>query len=193
MRKNKKRTITRSILEVLDLSAEKALKATDDFVYIFDRPYSILHRLLELGNQDISKPQFAVICSRLKKQKLIDISEENDKTFIHITENGKKKLLQYKLSGLKIKKPKVWDKKWRVVIFDIPEKRKLAREVLRQRLKELNFYQIQKSVWVHPYDISDIIEFLVTIYEIRPFVKLIVADSITDDWQIQKKFKIDKI
>ena len=121
---------------------------------------------------------------------MILISEKDDKTTIEITNNGKKKLLKYKLSELSINKPKKWDKKWRIVIFDIPEKKKIARETLRQKFHKLGLYKIQNSVWAHPYDISEIIEYLMIIYEIKPCVKIIIADSISEDKQIKKHFKL---
>lgn len=43
-----------------------------------------------------------------------------------------------------------WDKKWRLVIFDIPEQSRSARDHIRRLLKELGFQQLQLSVWVHP-------------------------------------------
>ena len=40
---------------------------------------------------------------------------------------------------------------WRVVIFDIPEEQSFKRNLLRQKLKEFDFYLLQKSVFVTPY------------------------------------------
>ncbi len=47
-----------------------------------------------------------------------------------------------------IKKP--WDGKWRFVIFDIPQKEVNFRNIIRRRLKELDFRQLQRSVWFSP-------------------------------------------
>lgn len=41
-----------------------------------------------------------------------------------------------------------WDGKWRLVMFDIPEKRRIARDLLRSKLKQWGFTHLQKSVWV---------------------------------------------
>ena len=49
---------------------------------------------------------------------------------------------------LKIDKPKIWDKKWRIVVFDIPEKQRGARDSLRTYLKKLDFYELQKSIFI---------------------------------------------
>lgn len=54
-----------------------------------------------------------------------------------------------------------WDKKWRVVIFDIEEKEKRTRNALRQKLVSLGFGELQKSVYVTPLDVlPDLKEFL---------------------------------
>lgn len=39
-----------------------------------------------------------------------------------------------------------------MVLFDIKEKNKYLRDNLRYKLKELGFSQLQKSVWITPYD-----------------------------------------
>lgn len=44
-----------------------------------------------------------------------------------------------------------WDKKWRIVLFDIPQERHKDRRSLRRRLKYLGFRPMQKSVFVFPY------------------------------------------
>ncbi len=52
-----------------------------------------------------------------------------------------------------IKKP--WDKKWRFVVFDIPQKNKTARDLIRRRLKEWDFKFFQRSVWFSPLPLTD--------------------------------------
>lgn len=41
-----------------------------------------------------------------------------------------------------------WDGKWRIVIFDIPEERRIIRNLFRRNLKKWGFKQLQKSVWI---------------------------------------------
>ena len=56
---------------------------------------------------------------------------------------------------------KKWDRKWRVVIFDIQEELKQTRERFRSKLKELGFGMLQESVFISPYDIArDFAEFI---------------------------------
>ena len=91
---------------------------------------------------------------------------------------------------MKIEKPKIWDGKWRIVIFDIPKHKKRARDALREKLKELGFYPFQKSVWVFPYPCEKEIQFLVELFDIWPYVNLIVAENISNDIKLRKHFKL---
>ena len=156
----------------------------------FDRPYSLAHRIMD-GSFPPSRLSGAI--HRLKKQNFIGFSEKNGKITLHLTEKGRKKLLTYKLDKMKIKKPKIWDEKWRLVIFDIPEARKLARNILREKIANLGLKWIQDSVWIHPYPIDNEIRFLAEIYEIRPFVKVFIVESLNDERlesSLKKKFNL---
>lgn len=123
------------------------------------------------------------IVNRLSQQKLVKIEYDGDQTIVRITDKGRVRALRYKLSEMQVKNPKVWDKKWRIVIFDIPEKHKRTREIFRENLKMMGFYMLQRSVWVHPYPCFDEIEFLRQIYKVGINVTYIVAEKIeaTDD------------
>jgi len=112
----------------------------------------------------------------LEEQGLVTISEHDDKIKIQITQKGKTKVLEYEAEKLIIKKQEPWDKKWRVVIFDIPEKKKSAREIFRKKLTDLGFKKIQHSVWRQKYPCFSEIEFLANLYQIRPYVNLIEGE-----------------
>ena len=104
--------------------------------------------------------------------RLIDYKEDKD-GFVKIvlTKEGQKKALKFKLDEMKIKKPAKWDGEWRIVIFDIPERFKKAREALRKKLKDLGFIKLQESVFVFPYECENEIDFVIEVFLIRPFVK----------------------
>lgn len=56
---------------------------------------------------------------------------------------------------------KVWDKKWRIVIFDIPEKERVTRDSLRFKIISLGFGKLQESVYISPLNVlGDLKEFL---------------------------------
>lgn len=133
---------------------------------------------------------FGRTMKRLKKQKLVEIVEEKGQTLVRITEAGRVRALRYKLDEIQIKKPKVWDKKWRIVIFDIPEKYKRMREIFRDHLKTMGFYMLQKSVWVHPYPCFNEIEFLRQVYNVGINVTYIVAEKIESPDDLKSHFSM---
>lgn len=127
----------------------------------------------------------------LYRSKMIEIREGKDETIALVINNaGKKKVLVYNLDEIKINKPKHWDGKWRIVVFDIPEKHKPAREALRKKLKELEFYQMQKSIFVTPYECEDEINFILEMFKIRPYARYIVAQRIDNQLHLKKIFDL---
>ena len=113
--------------------------------------------------------------SSLEKQGFITIAESKGKTRIMLTQAGKQRIMEYQVDEMEIKKQTPWDKKWRYVFFDIPEKKKVARNVFRAKLKNLGFKQVQKSVWKHRYPCKDEVEFLARLYELSRYVNLVEA------------------
>ncbi|MBI2607725.1 MAG: hypothetical protein HYW51_02785 [Candidatus Doudnabacteria bacterium] len=129
----------------------------------------------------------------LEKQNLISVSNHAGKTIVEVTKNGHQRLLSYNLDEMVISKPRRWDGKWRVVIFDVPEKFSAARKFFRGKLKELGFTSIQKSVWVYPYPCEDELDFLKEIYEVRSFVRMIIAENIDIQKDLLEKFNLRKV
>mgnify|MGYP001613370347 CR=1 FL=1 len=108
------------------------------------------------------------------------IKEENGCLVYTITEKGREKIKKFAFDEIKISNPKEWDKKWRLVIFDIPEKYAKSRNALRHKLEDLGFYQCQKSAWIYPFPCAGEIEFIKDVLNLKSFVKLFLVDEMTD-------------
>jgi len=141
--------------------------------------------------QEINRKTLHEAIRKLYQSKLIDYKENNDNTVtLILTDNGKNKVLCYNLDKIEIKKPTRWDKLWRVVIFDVPESLKKGRNALAAKLKQLGFYPLQKSVFIYPYECKDEINFIVEVFDLRPYVRFIVAKEIDIDLDLKNKFKL---
>jgi len=127
----------------------------------------------------------------LYQSKLIEAKRNNNGSITMIlNEDGQKTALCFNIDKIKIKKPEIWDKKWRIVIFDIPEESRHLRDSLRKHFRDLGFIELQKSVMVHPYPCEKEIEFLVELYKARKYVRFILADQIDNDLHIRSKFNL---
>lgn len=127
----------------------------------------------------------------LRKRGDIRIKRQRGQIYISLTGKGKKKAGWLQIDELKIKRPKNWDKKWRIVVFDIIELKKIHREAFRGKLKELGFYPLQKSVWVSAFACKDEIDLLRDFFGLSERdIRLIVAENIGEDRELKKIFKI---
>jgi len=158
----KRKEISKKILRGLLISGTICITASS--------PYAAWYLLKQLNQISISdfrrkltpkeKKQMLNTFDYLKRSGKLIISYQNNQAYIKLSKEGKKLAKQYQIDELEIKQPKKWDSKWRIILFDIPEKTKLKRETLRGKLKELGFTMIQKSVWVTPCPCKDEVEFL---------------------------------
>ncbi|MDD2935306.1 MAG: hypothetical protein PHX25_02410 [Candidatus Pacebacteria bacterium] len=102
------------------------------------------------------------IIEKMLKDGLFSKVRKGNDEFLELTEKGKYLVAQYNLGDLEIEKTKKWDKKWRVVIFDVEEKKRSLRDFLRLNLERIGFRKLQNSVWVFPYDCEELVYLLKT-------------------------------
>ncbi|MFC1623565.1 CRISPR-associated endonuclease Cas2 [Patescibacteria group bacterium] len=127
---------------------------------------------------------------RLIKRDFIKFQTKNGKKFVRLTEKGEKELAKYELGDLKIKKPRKWDKKWRVVMFDIKETRKGTRTILRNNLNRLGFVRLQNSVWIFPYDCEELIVMLKSNLFLGKDVLYMTVDKLENDRWLKEVFGV---
>src|SRR3990167_6059345 len=127
---------------------------------------------------------------RLKNNGLICFEKTDRGTFARLTQKGEEKLRKFRLLGYKLKKPKRWDKKWRMLIFDIKEERKGTRDKIRFTLNRMGFLRLQDSVWVYPYDCEDYINLLKADLKIGKDLLYIVAEKIENDKSLVRFFRL---
>ena len=127
---------------------------------------------------------------KLKENGLICFETTSRGTFARLTQKGEDKLRKFELLDYKLKKPKKWDKKWRMLIFDIKEERKRTREKIRFTLKRIGFLRLQDSVWVYPYDCEDLVTLMKADFKIGRDLLYLIVDTIEGDIKIKNYFKL---
>ena len=144
---------------------------------------------LKKDKPKFGKWQFNRVIKRLKDSERIRVVEREGKLFIELTKKGKLTSLLGKLDLYKYRK---WDGKWRLMIWDIPESSNKQRDAIRRFVKRLGFYQLQKSVYITPYELpSDAVEYLME-SGLWKFIRFLRVDRLDDDENLKKYFRPQK-
>ena len=112
--------------------------------------------------------------------------------FLKLTTKGEVELRGAEIRGFRLEKPTKWDKKWRVLIFDIKEKRKILRDKVRRTLVSVGFVRLQDSVWIYPYDCEDLITLLKADFKIGKDLLYMIVDELEYDLPLRQRFNLPK-
>lgn len=132
--------------------------------------------------------EYQRLISYMKRQNLLK-SEPRAGNGLVLTDKGRKRAVKANLFTLSIDTDHEWDGRWRMVIFDIPEKCKTQRDLLSTHLKTLGLYQLQKSVWIHPYDVREEIAAIAVEYNIDSYITLVEVTSVDRHKELKEHFK----
>lgn len=125
---------------------------------------------------------------RLEKKGYVALTKTPDGYAVRLLKKANRRLGGILFEDLILPKENKWDGRWRLFIFDIPEKYRLARDMLRRKLKELGMYNMQRSVFVYPYDCRKELEFLSDYYGIAKYATYVESNHIDIDRQLRKYF-----
>lgn len=159
-----------SISKLVLLSLEKSI---DGYVRFEDFAYNPEKYVFSGYPRVLKKASLAQAISRLRKSGFIEFISDDELAF-RLTNKGKEKALLLALEN----PDDNWDEKWRVVSFDIPEKRRKLRDLLRAKLKQWNFIQKQKSLWVTKKDCTKQMQDFIKQVGIKEWVMVFESDSI---------------
>lgn len=116
--------------------------------------------------------------------------EKDGKKFLRITLKGRR-VLAFEQAKVELKnQKKKWDGRWRMIVFDVPERRRHVRNRLREVMLEIGFVRLQDSVWVYPYDCEDFVALLKAELKIGKDVLYAIADTIEHDKNLRLHFKL---
>ncbi len=160
-----KKSLTNLILLTLEKSVDGFLKVQDfrqhSGVYLYG------------AGRDVPKSALSNAFKRLRERGLIEFISDDELAY-RLTDQGMSKALwtRMRLGDEK------WDGKWRIVIWDIPEKRRKARDLLRHQLKMLGFKKLQNSIWASKKDCAQLLKDYIRKVGIEDWVKVLESDSI---------------
>jgi DNA-binding transcriptional regulator PaaX len=160
MKRTRKNSISYYVLSALEKTAEG--------IFIDGISYSAQMRSLWGIPPKTKKSSVVEAIRRLKNKGIIERKVINDGRVI------------LKLSALGIdyfSGKEEWDGKYRIVVWDIPEKSKRVRNLFRRRLKEWDFKLWQKSVWVGKRNVTERLRNLISELGMKKYVAVIETDD----------------
>lgn len=125
---------------------------------------------------------------RLLEKGYLRIERAGDKKFVRITDSGKIALAKMIAKSPDSRKHRRWDKRWRVVIYDIAEQRKYKRQLLREALERFGFLKLQGSVWIYPYDAEELVKLLKANFRLGKDVMYMVVEHLENDSALRMHF-----
>lgn len=111
---------------------------------------------------------------RLEKKGLV----KKEQSKYQLTFRGTKIVKNFQTKEIK---EEIWDGRWRLIMFDIPEKKRESRDWLRYQLLTWDYKPLQKSVFIGKHQIekdlySEFIE-----RGLKQFVRLMIVGDIDDE------------
>lgn len=137
--------------------------------------------LLAEFEKHMDKKSASKTLTYLKYRKMVDVKVLKDgQVEYKLTSKALARHKRVKISELSIKTPLKWDKKWRLVMFDVPSNPQdnYKRRQLTANLAGLGFYMIQKSAWIHPFECKEQVGILTDLLALDDHVSLLeVSDG----------------
>lgn len=163
------RGINKKSLSWYILSAlEKTVDATIVLEDFMENPHFYAYGT---GSEHLKQSGLSQAIKRLReKDFIVKDKTDTDKIIIKLSALGKDALGSYD--------EKEWDSKWRIVLFDIPEQKRIVRNLFRRRLKEWGFKNLQQSVWVTKQDVTNRLKILINDLKIEDWVVVIESSDV---------------
>src|SRR3989338_2477266 len=176
--RKRKRDIKRAILETA-----KSAALIGAAVAMPNLPAALKKRGILKAGQD------AGVVNRARNRYIrAGLLAQNATGYLRITEKGKRELLKMDALHAAQKRPRRWDGRWRILIFDISEKKRSVRANIRTALTRVGFVRLQDSVWIYPYDCEDFVALLKADLKIGKEVLYMIVDEIEGDTWVRKEF-----
>ena len=127
---------------------------------------------------------------RLVQQGLAAWVKKEGSVYLRLTPLGRKKLEFERVKmQLQTKRPR-WDKRWRMVAFDLPERRRNTRTRLRRVMAEVGFMRLQDSVWIYPYDCEEFVALLKAELKVGKDALYAIVEKIENDRPLLEYFRL---
>ncbi len=155
-------------------------------VQILDKP---LLKAMDRLDKRSREREMRRVLHYMKQKGLIVYQSRDYEHGIQLTNKGKERLQNNRYSTLAIPRPEIWDRKWRLIFFDIPLEFSKNRGAFTLKLKKLGYQPLQKSIWVHPFPSRNEIEILTEHFGLRKYVTYVEITEIDSEKKLRERFQ----
>lgn len=126
----------------------------------------------------------------LESKNRVSFEERGGKTYVVLTQTGGRRLSEDFIADLAVRKPRRWDHKWRLVMFDLPMRHEKVRQAFRNKIEDFGFEMYQRSVFIYPYECHEEVHTVAKWYGVDEHIRYVVATEIHDMRQFIQKFDL---
>ncbi len=119
---------------------------------------------------------------RLVNRGWVQKKQKREQSYYAITVHGVAELNKT-LDSIKKEAPTEWDRRWRLVIFDVPESKRKLRDTFRVFLKSEGFGILKSSVWITPWDKKEEVKRFAKRHNLSDHLVQIETGEMTDSYQ----------
>ena len=149
-----------------------------------EKPLNVLLRHLDAREKE---RELRRVISNMKSQGYL-VSGEYDYG-LQLTEKARKRLQRILIDDLQIMPLTKWDHHWRIILYDIPEDMKYARDNLKSSLRSIGCFQLQRSVWITPFPCRDVVNTVAAQFRVDRYVTYFEAVQLDNERTMVAHFK----
>jgi len=172
-------------LELLEVISRKSVTSLSELTV--DKS---LRSIFQTRSESATKRRIIDTMSLLARQGFVSVGHIDGEKIYKLSVKGRKHLQTYLIVKSGVTRHARWDRSWYIVTFDIPESKKVARNSLITHLKNQNFYNYTKGLWILPYDPRRFITDLSDHLGLKGLVKIIVAHKLDDETKLKRYYRL---
>ncbi len=173
--------------EVLRFSALGVMVGTmliaPNAVQALDKPIKLLCK--SLSERERAREAMRVVRYMKQKGYLVGSYEHG----LQLTEKAQKRLKRIELDDIIITARQHWDKRWRIILYDIPEQKRKARRVISCELRRIGCFQLQESAWISPFPCRQEVSTIAAHVEVSQYLSYFEAINLDNEPAMLRRFK----
>ncbi len=160
-------------------------------IFVIPNLAILLKPLVDEINDRFDKRALERSLYRLRERGMIHYNPQH--TRWELTEKGFRQARTYELRDLNLPRPpSQWDGRWRLIIFDVPERARYLRNLFRRKLTVLGFTYVQKSAWVYPYPCQDVLTELSSRLGLEGDIVFVETDHLFPEKRLLRRYSLKR-